>query len=241
MHPLLHIQNLSKSFGRERVLTDVSLLLSQNKVLSLLGSSGSGKTTLLKIIAGLEQQSSGEIFLNLTEISKQPPQNRNIVYLYQEALLFPHLNVLENIAFGLRLKKQNNLEIIDKVSQMLRYLDLEKHANKMPNQLSGGQKQRVSFGRAMVVEPKLLLLDEPFGALDSSTRKKMQTLFKNLAEQLKISALFVTHDLKEAIIMGDDISKIQKGKLIQYESKQVFFEDENSGVKSEIDFWKGIN
>ena len=111
----------------------------------------------------------------------------------------------------------------------------------MPNQLSGGQKQRVSFGRAMVVEPKLLLLDEPFGALDSSTRKKMQTLFKNLAEQLKISALFVTHDLKEAIIMGDDISKIQKGKLIQYESKQVFFEDENSGVKSEIDFWKGIN
>jgi len=149
--------------------------------------------------------------------------------------------VLENIAFGLRLKKQNNLEIIDKVSQMLRYLDLEKHANKMPNQLSGGQKQRVSFGRAMVVEPKLLLLDEPFGALDSSTRKKMQTLFKNLAEQLKISALFVTHDLKEAIIMGDDISKIQKGKLIQYESKQVFFEDENSGVKSEIDFWKGIN
>ncbi|PJB13165.1 MAG: sulfate ABC transporter ATP-binding protein [Flavobacteriales bacterium CG_4_9_14_3_um_filter_40_17] len=241
MHPLLHIQNLSKSFGRERVLTDVSLHLSQNKVLSLLGSSGSGKTTLLKIIAGLEQQSSGEIFLNLTEISKQPPQNRNIVYLYQEALLFPHLNVLENIAFGLRLKKQNNLEIIDKVSQMLRYLDLEKHANKMPNQLSGGQKQRVSFGRAMVVEPKLLLLDEPFGALDSSTRKKMQTLFKNLAEQLKISALFVTHDLKEAIIMGDDISKIQKGKLIQYESKQVFFEDENSGVKSEIDFWKGIN
>ncbi|MDP2059203.1 MAG: ABC transporter ATP-binding protein [Flavobacteriaceae bacterium] len=240
MQPLLHIQNLSKSFGNERVLTDVNLHLAQNKVLSLLGSSGSGKTTLLKIIAGLEQPSSGKIFLNQTEISQQPPQNRNIVYLYQEALLFPHLNVFENIAFGLRLKQQNNQEIKEKVAEMLQFLDLEKHTRKMPNQLSGGQKQRVSFGRAMVVEPKLLLLDEPFGALDSSTRQKMQSLFKKLAEQLKISALFVTHDLKEAIIMGDSIGKIQKGKLLQYENKQAFFEDENSGVKNEVDFWKGI-
>jgi putrescine transport system ATP-binding protein len=240
MQPLLHIQNLSKSFGNERVLTDVNLHLAQNKVLSLLGSSGSGKTTLLKIIAGLEQPSSGEIFLNQTEISQQPPQNRNIVYLYQEALLFPHLNVFENIAFGLRIKQQNNQEIKEKVAEMLQFLDLEKHTKKMPNQLSGGQKQRVSFGRAMVVEPKLLLLDEPFGALDSSTRQKMQSLFKKLAEQLKISALFVTHDLKEAIIMGDNIGKIQKGKLLQYENKQAFFEDEDSGVKNEVDFWKGI-
>lgn len=240
MQPLLHIQNLSKTFGNERVLTDINLHLAQDKVLSLLGSSGSGKTTLLKIIAGLEQPSSGEIFLNETEISKQPPQNRNIVYLYQEALLFPHFNVFENIAFGLRLKKQSNQAIKEKVQQMLHYLDIEKHAEKMPNQLSGGQKQRVSFGRAMVVEPKLLLLDEPFGALDSNTRQKMQSLFLKLVEQLKISALFVTHDLKEAIIMGDSIGKIQKGKLIQYESKQAFFEDETSGVKNEVDFWKGI-
>ncbi|PKP43938.1 MAG: sulfate ABC transporter ATP-binding protein [Bacteroidetes bacterium HGW-Bacteroidetes-13] len=240
MQPLLHIQNLSKTFGNERVLADVNLHLAQHKVLSLLGSSGSGKTTLLKIIAGLEQPSSGEIFLNETEISQQPPQNRNIVYLYQEALLFPHFNVYENIAFGLRLKKQSNQAIKEKVQQMLHYLDIEKHAEKMPNQLSGGQKQRVSFGRAMVVEPKLLLLDEPFGALDSNTRQKMQSLFIKLVEQLKISALFVTHDLKEAIIMGDSIGKIQKGKLIQYESKQAFFEDETSGVKNEVDFWKGI-
>lgn len=241
MHPLLHIKNLSKSFGNESVLADVNLHLQQNKVLSLLGSSGSGKTTLLKIIAGLEHQSSGEIFLNETEISRQPPQNRNIVYLYQEALLFPHLNVFENIAFGLRTRKQNNSEINDKVAQMLRYLDLKKHADKMPDQLSGGQKQRVSFGRAMVVEPKLLLLDEPFGALDSNTRQKMQLLFKDLAAEFKLSALFVTHDLKEAIIMGDGIGKIQKGKLLQYESKQAFFDDETSGVKNEVDFWKGIN
>lgn len=241
MHPLLHIKNLSKSFGNEAVLTDVNLHLQQNKVLSLLGSSGSGKTTLLKIIAGLEHQSSGEIFLNEIEISKQPPQNRNIVYLYQEALLFPHLNVFENIAFGLRIRKQNNKEINDKVAKMLRYLDLKKHADKMPDQLSGGQKQRVSFGRAMVVEPKLLLLDEPFGALDSNTRQKMQLLFKDLAAEFKLSALFVTHDLKEAIIMGDSIGKIQKGKLLQYESKQAFFDDATSGVKNEVDFWKGIN
>lgn len=240
MYPLLHIKNLSKSFGNETILTGIDLHLEHNKVLSMLGSSGSGKTTLLKIIAGLEQQSSGELFLNATEISKQASQNRNIVYLYQEALLFPHLNVFENIAFGLRLKKQSHQEINDKVRQMLRHLDLEKHTNKMPNQLSGGQKQRVSFGRAMVVEPKLLLLDEPFGALDSNTRQKMQALFKRLALELKLAALFVTHDLKEAIIMGDDIGKIQKGKWIQYESKQAFFEDGTSGVKNEVDFWKGI-
>lgn len=240
MYPLLHIKNLSKSFGNETILTGIDLHLEHNKVLSMLGSSGSGKTTLLKIIAGLEQQSSGELFLNATEISKQASQNRNIVYLYQEALLFPHLNVFENIAFGLRLKKQSQQEINDKVRQMLRHLDLEKHTNKMPNQLSGGQKQRVSFGRAIVVEPKLLLLDEPFGALDSNTRQKMQALFKRLALELKLAALFVTHDLKEAIIMGDDIGKIQKGKWIQYENKQAFFEDGTSGVKNEVDFWKGI-
>jgi putrescine transport system ATP-binding protein len=116
-----------------------------------------------------------------------------------------------------------------------------KHAKKMPHQLSGGQKQRISFGRAMIIEPNLLLLDEPFGALDTTTRQKMQALFKDLAKTMKISALFVTHDLKEAIVMGDQIGKIQKGKLVQYTTKKEFFNDEFSGVQKEIDFWKDIN
>ncbi|MGZ0015154.1 ABC transporter ATP-binding protein [Yeosuana sp. AK3] len=240
MQPLLHIKNLSKSFGNESILTHVNLYLKHNEVLSVIGTSGSGKTTLLKIIAGLEQQTSGELWLNENEISKQPAQNRNIVYLYQEALLFPHLNVFENIAFGLRLKKQPNNDIKTKVEKMLHFLEVEKHQNKMPHQLSGGQKQRVSFGRAMVVEPKILLLDEPFGALDSHTRTKMQVLFKDLVAKLNISALFVTHDIKEAIIMGNTIGKIEKGNWQQYQNKQAFYSDETSGVQNEIAFWKDI-
>lgn len=240
MQPLLHIKNLSKFFGNESILTNVNLHLKHNEVLSVIGTSGSGKTTLLKIIAGLEQQTSGELFLDQTEISEQPAQKRNIVYLYQEALLFPHLNVFENIAFGLRLKKQPKNDIKTKVEKMLHFLELEKHQNKMPHQLSGGQKQRVSFGRAMVVEPKILLLDEPFGALDSHTRTKMQVLFKDLVAKLNISALFVTHDIKEAIIMGHTIGKIEKGNWQQYQNKQAFYDDETSGVQNEIAFWKDI-
>lgn len=240
MHPLLHIENLSKSFGNERVLTDVNLHLAQNKVLSLLGSSGSGKTTLLKIIAGLEAADGGNIFSQGEEISAQKPQQRNMVYLYQEALLFPHLTVYENVAFGLRIRQKDTLKIDQKVREMLTITEMEEHAHKMPQQLSGGQKQRVAFARAVVIEPKLLLLDEPFGALDAQTRQLMQQLFLNLTQTLGLSALFVTHDLKEAILMGDQIGKIDKGRLKLYPDKAAFFEDAASGVQEEIDFWKEI-
>ena len=140
-------------------------------------------------------------------------------------MLFPHLNIFENIAFGLRLQKKGKAEIEERVIQMLGTIGLEHMKYKSPNQLSGGEKQRVAFGRAIVVEPKLLLLDEPFGALDVETRHGMQQLFKDLAKQLSISALFVTHDLKEAIIMGDDIGKIENGNYKAYTSKKEFYED----------------
>ncbi len=238
MNTILKIQNLNKSFGNETILSDVNLRLQTNSVLSLLGSSGSGKTTLLKIIAGLELQDSGSIILQNQEISKLKPQQRNIVYLYQEALLFPHLNAFENIAFGLRLRKIPEHKIKQKVSEMLAQLEMEEHAFKMSHQLSGGQRQRISFGRAMIIKPRLLLLDEPFGALDSNTRQKMQDLFKTLAKAMQISALFVTHDLKEAIVMGDSIGKIINGKLTQHTDIKAFYEDEDSGVKKEVAFWK---
>ncbi|MBA3985623.1 MAG: ATP-binding cassette domain-containing protein [Flavobacteriales bacterium] len=241
MNNFLNILHLDKNFGKETILKNIHLSLEKNTVLSLLGSSGSGKTTLLKIIAGLETQDKGKIILNGKNIENQNPQQRNIVYLYQEALLFPHLNAFENIAFGLRLKKVNEQVVNEKVNLMLKNIEMVKHAKKMPHQLSGGQKQRISFGRAMIIEPNLLLLDEPFGALDTTTRQKMQALFKDLAKTMKISALFVTHDLKEAIVMGDQIGKIQKGKLVQYTTKKEFFNDEFSGVQKEIDFWKDIN
>jgi putrescine transport system ATP-binding protein len=240
MNPFLDIQGIYKEFGKDSILTDVNLHLEKNTVLSLLGSSGSGKTTLLKIIAGLETQDKGEILLYGKNINRQKPQQRNIVYLYQEALLFPHLDAFENVAFGLRLKKLKESVIKEKVDLMLKNLGMTNHASKMPSQLSGGQRQRISFGRAMVIEPELLLLDEPFGALDSSTRGKMQELFKSLAHAMQISALFVTHDLKEAIVMGDQIGKIKKGELLQYETKKDFFNDEHSEVHKEIDFWTNI-
>lgn len=238
---ILNLKNISKNFGAENVLSEVSLSLEKGKTLSLLGTSGSGKTTLLKIIAGLEKQDKGSIFLNDIEISQTKPQDRQCVYLYQESLLFPHLNVFENIAFGLRIRKENEAIIQQKVDSIIEMIDLKNHSKKMTNQLSGGQKQRISFARAIVIEPKVLSLDEPFGALDSITRKQMQLLYKELATKMNISSIFVTHDLKEAIIMGDNIGKIEKGKLFQYENKKAFFQDENSGVQNEIDFWKQFN
>lgn len=238
---ILQVKNISKKFGTEIILSDVNLTLEKGKTLSLLGTSGSGKTTLLKIIAGLEHQDDGTLFLNEMEISQAKPQERQCVYLYQESLLFPHLNVFENIAFGLRIRKEKEEIIQQKVDAILEMIDLKNHSNKMTNQLSGGQKQRVSFARAIVIEPTVLLLDEPFGALDSATRKQMQILFKDLATKMNVSSIFVTHDLKEAIIMGDSIGKIEKGRLIQYQDKTAFFNDENSGVQNEIDFWKQLN
>lgn len=240
MNDFLHIHNLTKNYGAEQVLKNVSLSLAHGKVLSLLGASGSGKTTLLKIIAGLEAADGGEIFSEGEEISGQKPQQRNMVYLYQEALLFPHLTVYENVAFGLRIRKKDALKIDQKVREMLTITEMEDHADKMPQQLSGGQKQRVAFARAVVIEPKLLLLDEPFGALDTQTRQLMQQLFLNLTQALGLSAVFVTHDLKEAILMGDQIGKIDKGRLKLYPDKAAFFEDTASGVQEEINFWKEI-
>jgi putrescine transport system ATP-binding protein len=235
----LDIQSLQKSFGRERVLEDVNLQLKDHSTLSLVGASGSGKTTLLKIIAGLEKADGGKVILDGQPMNKLPPQERKIVYLYQDALLFPHLSAFENLAFGLRLQKAKNINKI--VENMLVRIGMEEHAQKMPNQLSGGQKQRIAFGRALVIKPRLLLLDEPFGALDPQIRQHMQKLFKNLMAEDELSAMFVTHDIKEAIIIGNDIAKIEKGNVQQYKTKQDFFNDEKSGVKEEIEFWKTIN
>src|SRR5262249_13796668 len=152
--------------------------------------SGCGKTTLLKIIAGLLDPDSGAVFLQETNINGVPAHKRNIVYLYQEALLFPHLNVFENIAFGLRLRKMPEAIIHNRTMEMIRSLELEEQREKMPHLLSGGQKQRVSFGRALIINPLLLLLDEPFGNLDVGTRAGMQEFFRTVAQKFKITSIF---------------------------------------------------
>ncbi|WP_405370546.1 MULTISPECIES: ABC transporter ATP-binding protein [unclassified Nonlabens] len=241
MEPLLHIDNITKSFGSETVLHNVSFTLQEHEVLSVLGKSGSGKTTLLKILAGLEKEDDGTISLSRKRMNDTPPNKRNIVYLYQEPLLFPHLNVSENIAFGLKIRKQSPDVIKTKVEHMLAEIGLEEHAEKMPHQLSGGQRQRVSFARALIIEPKVLLLDEPFGALDAETRVQMQELFKKLSKKMKLTSIFITHDLKEALTMGDHIGKIELGHFKRYESKQDFYDDVDSGAQQEAAFWKQFN
>lgn len=234
----LRIQQLDKWFGQDQILKNINLELTEGRTLSLIGASGSGKTTLLKIIAGLESTDQGQIYLRENRIDALSPQERKIIYLYQDALLFPHLSAYENIAFGLKLQKAKHIPA--QVNAMLEKLGMQGQGHKMPNQLSGGQKQRIAFGRALVIQPQLLLLDEPFGALDPEIRSHMQKLFKNLVSSQNLPAIFVTHDLKEAIIIGDHIAKIDQGHLKQYDSKKAFYQDEKSGVKDEILFWKHL-
>jgi ABC-type sugar transport system ATPase subunit len=237
---LLRIEGLNKSFTSDKVLTDLSFTLNEHHTLSIVGRSGCGKTTLLKIIAGLLQSDSGNIFLMDKLINDVPAHKRNIVYLYQETLLFPHLDVFENIAFGLRLRKYPEDVIRQKTEQMAHSLQLDDHIRKMPQHLSGGQKQRVSFGRALIVNPLLLLLDEPFGNLDSDTRASMQEFFRNVAKEFKITSIFVTHDLKEAIVMADQIGMMEKGSLEVFEDVQQFIKSPKTGVRREIEFWERL-
>ncbi|MCL4136402.1 UNVERIFIED_CONTAM: hypothetical protein GTU68_066876, partial [Idotea baltica] len=210
---MLEIKNITKQFGEEQVLKALSLKLGEGEILSILGKSGSGKSTLLKIIAGLEAAADGALLLDGKDISNQATQDRKIVYMYQEPLLFPHLDVRENLAFGLSVRGESSELISEKTAVMLKALQLEEQAEKMPHQLSGGQKQRVNFGRAMIIEPRLVLLDEPFGNLDSQTREAMQELFIKVAREQGITALFVTHDVKEALQVGTRYGFLERGQL----------------------------
>ena len=237
---MLQINNISIRFDDTSVLQDVSLSVQKGITLSILGRSGSGKTTLLKILAGLQEGYNGSIHLENEQIDSVSPQKRGIVYLYQEPLLFPHLNVEENIGFGLKIKKVSPPEIRRSVAEMIQQLQLQGHEEKYPGQLSGGQKQRVAFGRALIIRPRIMLLDEPFGSLDPDTRSNMQSLFQEMNRQYNITALFVTHDVKEALIVGDRFAFIEKGKLRTFASREAFINDEKSGIQHERSFWKNL-
>jgi ABC-type Fe3+/spermidine/putrescine transport system ATPase subunit len=237
--PFLAIKNIEKSFGSVPVLRGISFELEARQTLAVLGRSGCGKTTLLKIVAGL-LGGGGQVFLEKTDLTPLPPQQRGIVYLYQESLLFPHLNVFENVAFGLRLRHLPKADIQNRTERMLVDLGLAEHARKMPDALSGGQKQRAAFGRALIVQPKLLLLDEPFGALDVETRAQMQQLYKRVATEQGITSVFVTHDLKESLLMGDRWGYMEEGNLQVFNTLEAFSNDPRTGVKNEIAFWKKL-
>jgi ABC-type Fe3+/spermidine/putrescine transport system ATPase subunit len=237
MSELLQVEGLSRRFGSENVLTSVSLQLAAEQTMSVLGRSGSGKTTLLKIIAGLESADAGRVLLDGMDLAPVPTEQRGIVYLYQEPLLFPHLHVFDNVAFGLRVRHVEGNAIQQRTMAMLEELGLTEHARKMPHQLSGGQRQRAAFGRALIVQPRLLLLDEPFGALDSETRTTMQALYRRVAREHRITTLFVTHDLKEAILVADRYAYVARGQFKQYPDLPAFLAEPEIRAAEEIDFW----
>lgn len=237
---MIEVKGIQKSFGKAQILQDIHFSLQENKTLSILGKSGCGKTTLLKIMAGLETADEGNFEIDGTQMLQLKPQNRGVVYLSQEPLLFPHLDVFENIAFGLRLQKEDNKTVTARVEKMLVELGLESQGRKRPEALSGGQKQRAAFGRAAIIRPKVLLLDEPFGSLDNETRAEMQELFVHLRQVEKITSLFVTHDLREALTMGDQFGRMQAGVLDLFEDQNAFLASADPGIEGELNFWRNI-
>ena len=212
----LELKNIKKSFTEgEAVLDDISLVISQGEFITLLGSSGCGKTTTLRIIAGLEQPDEGSVWLDGREVTGLEPNQRDVNTVFQNYALFPHMNVAENIGYGLKLKKVPKAEIKKKVSRMLELVQLEGYEKRKPSELSGGQKQRVAIARALVNNPKVLLLDEPLGALDLQHRRAMQIELKHLQKKLGITFIYITHDQEEAINMSDRIAVMKGGRIEQ--------------------------
>lgn len=212
----LELKEIKKSFTEgEAVLDNISLEISKGEFITLLGSSGCGKTTTLRIIAGLEQPDAGSVWLDGREVTGLEPNQRDVNTVFQNYALFPHMNVAENIGYGLKLKKVPKSEIRKKVSQMLELVQLEGYEKRKPSELSGGQKQRVAIARALVNNPKVLLLDEPLGALDLQLRCAMQIELKHLQKKLGITFIYITHDQEEAINMSDRIAVMKDGRIEQ--------------------------
>ena len=212
----LELKEIKKSFTEgEAVLDNISLEISKGEFITLLGSSGCGKTTTLRIIAGLEQPDAGSVWLDGREVTGLEPNQRDVNTVFQNYALFPHMNVAENIGYGLKLKKVPKSEIRKKVSQMLELVQLEGYEKRKPSELSGGQKRRVAIARALVNNPKVLLLDEPLGALDLQLRRAMQIELKHLQKKLGITFIYITHDQEEAINMSDRIAVMKDGRIEQ--------------------------
>lgn len=215
----IEISKINKLFGRGKILNDVSLYVESGEIIALLGPSGSGKTTLLRIIAGLEDQNSGCIRFKGVDVSRLSARDRRIGFVFQNYALFRHMTVLENISFGIRMlpryKRPNKHVIYKKVMKLLTMIQLDHLSNRYPEQLSGGQKQRVALARSLAIEPEILLLDEPFGALDTQVRKELRRWLCSLHKEFKFTSIFVTHDQNEAIDIANRIVIMNKGIIEQ--------------------------
>ncbi len=222
---LLRLTNLCKSYDNENILKNVNLYIKDKAFVTLLGPSGCGKTTILRLIGGFETPDSGEIMFGNDLINDVPPHKRPINTVFQRYALFPHLNVFDNVAFGLRIKKLPKDEITEKVKKMLALVDLKGYEKRPVAKLSGGQQQRVAIARALVNMPRLLLLDEPLGALDLQLRKDMQLELKNIQKQANITFLYVTHDQEEALTMSDVIVVMKSGTIQQIGTPQDIYNE----------------
>ncbi len=212
---ILQLNNIQKTFEGTRVLKGLNLEVHRAEFITLLGASGCGKTTTLRIIAGLERPDTGSVLLEGQDITNLEPNKRNVNTVFQNYALFPHMNVADNVGYGLKIKKVSKPEIANRVEQALKLVQLEEYGKRMPDQLSGGQRQRIAIARAVINEPKVLLLDEPLGALDLKLRRQMQLELKRLQKQLGITFIYITHDQEEAINMSDRIAVMNQGVLEQ--------------------------
>ncbi|WP_101697052.1 spermidine/putrescine ABC transporter ATP-binding protein [Clostridium minihomine] len=228
---IISLQNIDVSFGKETVLKSLNLNIRDGEFVTLLGPSGCGKTTTLRIIGGFVTPDAGDVFFNGKKINDVPPHKREVNTIFQKYALFPHLNVFENVAFGMRVHKKPEAQIRETVKRMLDMVNLSGFARRGVNSLSGGQQQRVAIARALANDPKVLLLDEPLGALDLKLRKDMQAELKKIQQQLGITFVFVTHDQEEALSMSDTVVVMDKGRIQQIGTPQdIYNEPKNAFI-----------
>ncbi|GAA4228005.1 TOBE-like domain-containing protein [Actinomadura meridiana] len=211
----IEIREVNKSFGEAAVLRDVSVDVTSGSLTALLGPSGGGKSTLLRVIAGLERPDSGQVLISGRDATRLPPQRRGVGFVFQHYAAFKHMTVFDNVAFGLKIRKRPKDEIRRKVEELLELVHLDRFAARYPAQLSGGQRQRMALARALAVEPEVLLLDEPFGALDAQVRKELRTWLRRLHDEVHVTTVFVTHDQEEAIEVADTIVVLADGVVQQ--------------------------
>lgn len=224
MNTIVDIKGVNKIYGTNHVVKDLNLLVEEGEFLTLLGSSGCGKTTTLRMIAGFEEPTTGSITVEGEPIEDKEPYERNVNTVFQSYALFPHMTIYDNVAYGLRMKKVPKKEITERVLKMLEMVQLSGFEKRYPSQLSGGQKQRVAIARALINRPKVLLLDEPLGALDLKLRKQMQLELKRLQKKLNITFIYVTHDQEEALTMSDRIAIMHDGVMDQIGSPTEIYE-----------------
>jgi sulfate transport system ATP-binding protein len=221
----IEVRNVTKTFGATAVLRDVSITVAPGSLTALLGPSGGGKSTLLRVIAGLETPDSGTVTINGIDATRLAPQRRNVGFVFQHYAAFKHMTVFDNVAFGLQIRKLPKTKIRQRVNELLELVHIEQFAGRRPAQLSGGQRQRMALARALAVEPQVLLLDEPFGALDAQVRKELRTWLRRLHDEVHVTTVFVTHDQEEAIEVAHDIVVLANGMVEQAGSPHEIYDN----------------